>query len=200
MSVSAISTARPPYVRFEYKDVEDRAATIKEGRYVSKSVAFAYIMSPGSKDELEKSAEEWLDTMRKQSVPGREYMGQWHDHFHAIYDKWKLGHEIPETGTPVRTCPIFRPHEVAAILAANVRTLEDLDGANEETLARMGIGSRTLQTRAREFIAAGRNVGASAEQVSALLARVTALEAQLADKDAALKVALAPAQKATRAA
>lgn len=187
MSVSAIQSARPPYVRFDYKDMEDRAETMKQGRYVSKPVPFAYITSPGSKDEIEKDAEEWLDNMRRQAMQGREYLNQWHDHFKRLYETFKLGHELPETGTPIRTCPIFRPAEVAAILAANVRTLEDLDSANEETLSRIGIGSRTLQARTREYISAARNVGASSEQVVALTERVKALEALLAEREEALK-------------
>lgn len=178
-----LNNSKPPYVRFDWKDVEDRAASLKEGRYMSKSVAYAYITSPGSKDEIEKDAKEWLTGMRQQSQT-KQYLAQWHDHFAKVFDMWEKGHEIPEDGTPIRTCPIFKPNEVKAILEANVRTLEDLDTANEETLIRIGIGSRSLQSRAREYISAAKNIGASAEQVAALTARLDAMEQSMKDKDA----------------
>ena len=194
-----LQQSKPPYVRFDYRDVEDRAASLKEGRYVSKSVAFAYVTSPGSKDESEKEAVEWLSNMKFQiGRPGKEYISQWYEHFNAIFTAWQKGHEIPETGTPVRTCPIFKPNEVTAILNANARTLEDLDTANEETLTRIGIGSRSLQARAREYIRAGKDVGATAEKMASLETRLAALEAQVVEKDEKIRELLADAKKPTK--
>lgn len=36
-----IAEARPPYVTFEFRAEEDRAASIEAGHYVSKDVAYA---------------------------------------------------------------------------------------------------------------------------------------------------------------
>lgn len=183
MSLS-LAQSKPPYVRFEYKEVEDRNASLTEGRFVSKSVPYAYITSPGSKDEMEKDAKDWLDGMKGQiGKPGKDYIGQWYDHFNTIYTNWLKGQEIPDVGTPVRTCPIFKPAEVKAILNANIRTLEDLETANEESLVRIGIGGRSIQARAREYMRAGKDVGAVSERVNELTQKLADLEARLEAKD-----------------
>ena len=68
---------------------------------------------------------------------------------------------------------LFTPAEIANCLAVNVRTLEDLAGANEEALGRIGMGARALKTRAVESIKTGEG------KESAM--KVEALEIQNAD-------------------
>lgn len=182
MSIS-ISGEQMPYVRFEYRAVEDRAATIKEGRLCTKDVAFAFITPAGGKDETEKIAEEWLaDMQRNAQMPGREYLARWHSGFKSAYEAFKAGQEIPAHGTPIRLCLAFKPSEAQAILGANIRTLEDLAVANEEAIGRMGIGGREFKMRAEQMIKTSRDVGAASEEISALKARMELLEKQLEEK------------------
>ena len=61
-----IAEDRPPYVQFELRAVEDRSALIETGHYGSKDVAFALITPAGSKDRVERNAEEWLEHIRTQ--------------------------------------------------------------------------------------------------------------------------------------
>ena len=44
---------RPAYVRFERRPMEDKAASIREGRYVAKDVDFALVTPPYSNDCVE---------------------------------------------------------------------------------------------------------------------------------------------------
>lgn len=194
MSVS-MQGEKPPYVRFEYVAVEDRAASIREGRMISKDVAHAYIMPAGTRDERVKNAEEWLTDMRTQSekFADKAYLGQWYTHFKRCYEEWQKGNEMPESGTPIRTCLMFKPSEIQAILAANIRTLEDLASANEQAMGYLGIGGRLLQQRAREIMVQSKN-GASAEQITALKVEIDALRQQLEDSNA--KVAAMQAARA----
>ncbi len=179
---------RPPYVRFEMRDVEDRNESMKAGRTISKDKAFAYVLPPGSKDEQVKIPEEWLDTMRKQAaMPGREYLFQWFQHFSMVYEEWKKGNEIPETGTAIRSCPIFRSSEVNNLLGANIRTLEDLDRAGDDAMSQIGPDARVLQQKARDYIKAGTDKGVMAEEMSALKSRIETLESLLKDKDEKLQ-------------
>ena len=169
-----LQATKPPYVRFDYKEVEDRAQTIAQGRYIAKSVPFAYITSAGSKDENEKNAEEWLDGMKKQQhMEGKQYLAEWHKHFSHAFSEWKAGNEMPETGTPIKSSLLFKPHEIRSVLDANIRTLEDLAQANEESLSRISPGARVMQEQARKALSSAN------EQVDKLN---KALEAETASK------------------
>ena len=48
-----IMQARPPYVQFEMRAVEDRQASIDAGHYVAKDVAYAIITPAGSRVDPE---------------------------------------------------------------------------------------------------------------------------------------------------
>lgn len=177
-----IAEARPPYVEFEYKPVEDRDASIEKGMAVYKDVAFARITPAGGRDTIEKIAEEWLKQIKDKAAKG-EYDPRWADHFSAQYRAWRDGQEIPVNGTAISMCMFYTPAQQRQIISGNVRTLEDMASASEDTLARIGMGAREYKEKAQKALssAEGGKVAlqheALAVKLADALARVESLEA-----------------------
>lgn len=174
---------RPPYVRFEDRAVEDRTATIEKGHLVHKSVHFAIITPPGSRDQIEKEAQQWLEDTARAVKDGR-FPETWLMHFQRQYEAFVSGLEIPEDGTPIREWGAINRATAENIIAANIRTVEDLASANEPALAAIGIGARTLQQRAKAYLAAIEKNGKPAEKIAALETQVTSLQKSVEDRDA----------------
>lgn len=191
-----VAEARPPYVTFEMRAVEDREATIAEGRYVAKDVAFTIITPQGSKDRIERVASEWFAQLGQQSAEGR-FPIEWKKAFEASFADWLAGNEPALNGTDVRNWPAVSPSQVTALRNARVYTVEDLAAANEETLGRIGMGGRALKERANQWLASAVDVGKTAERAAALEAEVADLRKAnqaLADQVAQLKKTSQPAK------
>lgn len=167
---------RPPYVTFEYRSVEDREASLAAGHYVGKDVGYAIITPAGSKDKIERVADEWFANLR-QSVSEERFPGEWLDGFEKMYKRWKENLETPEEGTAIMSWPAISPSQQKAILNANVRTVEDLAVANEPTLVAIGMGARSLQMKARSWLETANDVGKIAERNAALETKQVELEA-----------------------
>lgn len=171
---------RPPYVRFETRAEEDRNASIEKGHYVARNVDYALITPQGSKDVVERIAEDWLAQIARQAQENG-YPQPWVDHFRSAYNQWKETNTIPETGTPIRGWQLLSPAQQAQVLSANIRTVEDLAVSNESSLIRMGMGSRDLQSKARAWLEAAEGPGKLAAENAALKTKLEALEAQVAE-------------------
>lgn len=185
--------ARPPFVSFEAKAMEDRAKTIESGYYQTKDVDYALITPQGSKDRIEREVSDWLANLRQQVVEGR-FPSDWCRHFEESYKAWKSGQELPLDGTPIRTWPALSPSQVKQILEIGLRTVEDLAASNEETIMRLGMGGRALKDRALSWLSAASTTGKAAEELAAsraalsdMKARNESLEKQV--KDLAAQVA-----------
>jgi len=163
----AVAEARPPFVTFEVRAEEDRDKTIETGIYSVKNVDFAIITPQGSKDRIERKVDEWFPQLEQQ-VREERFSSVWLDGFKSRYRIWKETNEIPENGHPIVNWPAASPAQVKTLLAGGVRTIEDLAVANEEVLARLGMGARALKNRAVEWMAAAQNGGAQAEEIAAL--------------------------------
>lgn len=197
----AIAEARPPYVIFELRAVEDREASIAAGHFVAKDVPYAIITPQGSKDRIERVAEEWFSQLEQQSRENR-FPSEWLRAFKSSFKDWQEGHEPAVNGTDVRNWPAASPAQVKALLDVRVRTVEDLASANEETISRLGMGGRALKARAVEWLASAFSTGKQAEVLSALKAenadlksRNDSLEAQLRDLAARLEALEKPGPK-----
>lgn len=147
------SIERPPYVEFEYRAVHNRAASEEKGHAVYENVAFAMITPAGSRDCVEKVAEDWLNYIDKQAQEGR-YNPAWARGFRANFKEWLTGNEVPEIGTGLRQWPQITPAELKMCLGANIRTVEDLAVANEPTLQRIGMMGRVLKDKAETWLKA----------------------------------------------
>lgn len=166
MTNVALMPQRPPYVEFEERAVEDRNATIKEGKLVMRSVNYAIIRPIGGKDAIEKEAEPWLDHLDKQAEQGM-WPRDWAVFFRDQYKRWREGQEVGPTGTHVRNWAAISRAQAEMLTAARLLTVEDLAQANEEALQRVGIGARELQARARAWLEVAAKNG-SAEELNAL--------------------------------
>lgn len=159
--------ARPPYVMFETRAVEDREASIAAGHYVGKDVNYAIVTPSGSKDRIEKVAEEWLAGM-EEGVKQERIPGEWLEAYRKKFAVWLETKEVPEDGTPVLGWPAISPSQSKALLDANVRTLEELAQANESTLTAIGMGARALKSKAQAWLDTAESTGKSAEELDTL--------------------------------
>lgn len=158
---------RPPYVQFETRAVEDRNASIEAGHYVAKDVDFALITPQGSKDVVERIVSEWFEKL-VQDVKEDRFPADWLRAYRAYYKEWKEGREIPLDGTPIRNWSLLSPAQVKMLLDINVRTVEDLAGANEETLGRIGMGGHDLKAKAKAWLDSAQDKGKLAQRIAAL--------------------------------
>lgn len=160
---------RPPYIVFETRPIEDRAASIKNGRWTSKDTAFVIITPQGSKDRIERNAEEWFTQMTQQVDEGR-FPRKWLDAYRGSYEAWKKDEEPPVIGAPIRNWPVVSPSQYKVLRDLRILTVEDLAQANEETLGRIGMGGRALKAKAVEWLAAASGLGIQVEEAERLRA------------------------------
>jgi hypothetical protein len=190
----ALLEERPAYVEFETRAIEDREATIEQGYWVGKDVDYAVITPPGGSLVVERNAEEWFAQLAQQGSP-----------FLAVYERayraWKDQEEIPIEGTAIKTWAAISPSDIARVIKANVRTVEDLARAPEAALTKMGMGARALQEKAKAWLETA-DQGKVAEELAALRARLDDLEndnERLTEDKAELEKALLEAKPAVRA-
>lgn len=182
----AVAEARPPYVTFETRAVEDRAASLEKGHYVTKDLDYVIITPMGSKDRTERVVKEWFDQLEQQVIEGR-FPRDWRKEFIEAYGAWKEGRELPLNGTAIITWPVASPAQVKQLLDARVRTVEDLAQANEETIAMLGMGGRALKDKAVSWLQSAGATGKATEELAAM--RVA--NASLVERNAVLEKAVA---------
>jgi hypothetical protein len=171
-----IQKARMPYVMFEMRAVEDRAASIEQGKFMTKDVEYALVTPMGSRDKMEFVYSEWIAQMRTEAENGR-LPEEWLAAFERRYDAWKKQEELPVEGTALKTWPPISPAQIKNLATWNVFTVEQLAGANEELIRRMGMGGRALQQTATEWLKAAAGTGKIAMEVAGLKAKLEGLEA-----------------------
>lgn len=143
--------ARPPYVQFEFRSIEDREASITAGHYVGKEVVFALVTPTGSRDRIEKEAEDWLEGYRE-GVRQDRIPAAWVTAYDQALKNFKESRETPEVGAPVKDWAGASVSQIKLLLDINVRTVEDLAAANEETVNRIGMGGRALKQKAQAWL------------------------------------------------
>lgn len=168
--VLQIRDARPPYVVFETRPIEDRQGSIEAGSAKYKNIDYALITPSGSKDLVEREVSLWF-THLEQEVTSERFPVEWLNKFKAQYHAWKEGQELPLEGTPIVTWPVINPAQLKELLGLRVRTVEDLAQANEETLKRLGMGSRVLKQQAEAWLASANDIGKVSSRLAALEVR-----------------------------
>jgi hypothetical protein len=148
---ASIQQDRPSYVMFQVRGVEDRNASIASGAYTERDEVFAIITPSGSKDRIERVASEWFEQLDRDAREGR-VPRTWVAEYKAAYDAWKTGQEMPLNGTPILNWPPCSPAVRSALININIRTVEDLAAANDETVTRIGMGARALKQKAIDWM------------------------------------------------
>lgn len=185
MTNIALIDQRPPFVRFEDRSVEDRDATIAQGRLMMKNETWALIHAIGSRDVVERQVEEWFGALRAQ-VQRKQYPAEWLAAFERKYSEHKSGQEPSVDGTHVREWASIDRATAQNLISASILTVEDVAAMNEEAMKRVGMNARTLKQKAQDWLkmADKRKGAAELEQLRAengnLKARMEGLESQLA--------------------
>lgn len=190
MNIGLMPQGRPPYIRFEQRPEEDRNASIEaKDRIVMKDVDYVIIHPVGSKDTVEKPAEDWLQHCEKEARknPPR-YSPEWAQAHRKMYSDWKAGLEVVPIGWSIRNWPGISKAQAENIIAAGVLTVEDLAAANEQTLQRIGMGSRQLKDKAQAFLDSSKgNVGEELAALRAQLSDLSQTVGRLTEKNAELE-------------
>lgn len=171
-----VDNERPPYISFEVRPVEDRAASEKAGHYVSRDVDFVSITRPGSRDSLDKEALIWLSECREKARQ-KQIPQEWYAAFKNAYDAWKQGEELPEQGTPIKGWPVLSPGAQKNLIAAGIRTVEDLAEIPESEFGAIGTGAMGYKQKAKAWLDAAEGTGKAAAQIEALTVQVAELVA-----------------------
>lgn len=192
----AMRKEAPPFVRFEFMECGVNAeASAKAGRPIPLVKAYALIMQHGSKDVLEKDAEEWLAQIHEKALQG-QYSPEWVARFKLQYEEFTKGNELPRDGTPIRTWPAPNREQVIRLLALGITTVEDLAAVPDAGLGNIGLDGRVLRDLAKNFIEAGEGIGVLArkladaeqkareqgEQITRMAQQLAELKAQIPDK------------------
>ncbi len=169
---------RPAYVRFVKKAVEDKAESLRQGRYVAKDVDYALISPPYSRDIIEQKATQWLENLDRDVSMGR-LPAEWRDAYKEGYRKWQNGQEMPLNGTPIRGWPVVSPAQQENLIRLNILTVEDLACVNDEGAARLGLGWLELRNKAVAWLRAANDRGGLTQENAELKLQNANLTAQV---------------------
>ena len=159
-----IQAPRVPYIRFEQRPVEKRTP---EGAPFYVDMDFVCITAQGSQDTTEKIVAEWFPQIKHAAKEG-QYPPGWIPIFEEMYKMWKETSLDPVVGTPVKNWPAVSAAECKNLLAAGVRSIEDLAEANEEFLGRIGMGARRLKQLAADWVELNRSQGPMVAQLDTM--------------------------------
>jgi hypothetical protein len=198
--MSFVDNERPPYVMFEQRVVEDRAASIASGKYTIKDIDYVVVTRPGSRDSIEKEALVWLSELGEKARLGNAPVA-WHTAFEAAYAAWKKGTEMPVNGTPIKGWPVLSPAAQENLIRAGFLTLEDLAATPDNQLTSIGTGALSYKMKAVSWLEDAKVKGTSVEKIADLsqkVADLTTLVQTLVDENKRLK-ALVPAPATAKA-
>lgn len=150
---------RPAFVRFERRSVEDKAATLANGRWTGKDVDFALITPPYTRDVMPMKVPQWLELLRGQLDNG-QIKQQWHDDYLRAYEAFRRGEEIPLTGAPIKGWGVISPAQQETLIKMHILTVEDLAAVNDEGIRRIGMGANELRDKAKAWLAQMNDKGA----------------------------------------
>ena len=172
-----------PYVIFEYRPVEDREASLASGHYIAKDVAYAIITPAGSRDRVEKVAEDWIRDM-EEGVRQERIPQSWPRLYREALVGWTKNQQNPEFGTPIRDWAGASPAQVKMLLEVGLVSVEHVAEMTEEALSRIGMGGRALKSKAQAWLDSAKGIGQTAGELEALrqanadlIARAEAAEA-----------------------
>jgi hypothetical protein len=171
--------SRPNSVRFETRAIHSGSKSVQAGHAVYDNVDFVIIRTPGSRDTVEKKAEDWLRDLKKQALDKGRVPMEHLRFYEEAHKQWKQGNEIPVSGTPIKMWPAVTPAEVAMLTHAGIMTIEDLAELTESGLRSLGIGGRAWRDKARGWLVAAVDQGKLSEQFAELKNQIALKDAQL---------------------
>lgn len=188
---------KPPYVKFETRSVEDRAASVEAGHYVGKDVIFAIVTPAGTKDRVERAAEDWLANVAE-GVKQERIPESWLHAYKRALEDYKHSRDTPEFGTPIKDWPSASPAQIRTLLDINIRTVEELAAAHEEALASLGMGGRALKQKAQIWLDSSNDQGKIAQEIDKLRVENKELLERDAQREARLELLEAQIEHLTK--
>lgn len=96
-----------------------------------------------------------------------------------LYEAWKRGEELPQTGMPIAACNFLRSEEVAVLKRSGIRTVEELADLRDSDLDAVKVPAmREKRAQAKRFL--------EAQDTNKAAAQMAARDAQLAEQAAEL--------------
>lgn len=175
-----------PFVQFEMRAQEDRSVVSPDGVTHTIDVPWAIVRAPGSRDSLEKPAREWLEQL-KQYAHNDRIPRSWPRDYSEAFELWLKGEEPPTFGTAIKSWPPLSPAQRKNLIAQGVLTVEALSKANEEIVARLGMGGRNLVALATTWLAESASKGTLAQSLEAAQVRIKELETLVANQAETIK-------------
>ena len=166
------------WVQFELRDVEDREASKREGKYVGRDVEYVLITPAYGKDDVHKKVSVWKEDLYTKLQGG--FISQEDYNFYiAKYEAWKKGLEAPPNGTPIKGWGICSPAQQKLLLSIGILTVEDLSTINDEGIRRIGMGGVELKRKAIARISQMQDKGPLTQKMAAVEAQNDNLKIQV---------------------
>lgn len=167
------------FPRFYVQAMPDGKRSQEEGRPIFREVEMIEIRIAGDKTTV-------IDTKVTD-----EHRQRWPRH----YEAFKACQKTATIGTPVEEWPILTVSRVAELKALNIFTVESLAELSDTGLAKLGMGARELQNKAKAFLESAKS-GAVTNQLVADNERMK-MEIQML-KDQIRELGSAPAEPRKR--
>lgn len=158
---------RMPFVRFERRPIEDKAATLAAGHYVAKDVDYALVTPPYSKDVMHHKVVDWFGQLKVDVANGR-IPAEWVEKIKQSYEAFKNGQELPVDGFPIKGWGIISPAQQETLIKMHILTVEQLAAATEEGIRRIGMGGLELKTKADAWLKQIKKSGPATVEIAAL--------------------------------
>ncbi|WP_343712845.1 hypothetical protein [Inquilinus sp.] len=182
------------WLRLEWQTRVNDAASEAEGRPIHDRVLVGYIIVPGSRDEVSRVVERHLPDGK--IVPDGDWSKRFADHVDVFKREGASG---ALTGTPLKAWPVIDARQAADLAALQIHTVEDIADLSDGNLAKIGIGARELQAKAKAFLAAAKG-SAEVQRLAAENerkdARISQLEQQLRDLSSKVEALMTEKQEA----
>lgn len=155
-----LKDARPPYVRFEVRQVEDRAKSIEMGYSSTRDVIYVLVTQIGSSDTYENEAASWLQMMKAEAraEPPRVPM-EWVQAWEAKFKDYQSSMANTIDGTSLQSWPMISKGQIESCNRIGCFTVEDLAQLTEEGISSLGMGGRELKKRAATWLQAATDTG-----------------------------------------
>lgn len=147
------------FPRFYRDKAENAFRSNQEGRPVFDEVEMVEIIIPG----------------QPQSIATRRVKQEHRDRWPQHYAAFKAGLEPAQDGSPLEEWPPLSPAQVANLKALQIHTVEQLAGASDTALEKIGMGARALRDKAAAWL----SNAAGGQALSEALARAERAEAQI---------------------
>lgn len=122
-----------------------------------------------------------VDEGVKNSLSYQAMLGRW-EVVGPLYEAWKKGQELPETGTPLEAWGGVTAEQVAALKAMGIRTVEDVAEMGDRAAEQLRMpNARKLPELAKSFLGNTDMAARDAENAE-LKERIKAMEEMLAEK------------------